>query len=57
MVCDAQLPSGPLWGRPVQAKERDYELEEAKAEAARLSEAVKKMAVKLTLVEGKGGWD
>jgi hypothetical protein len=40
----------------VQAKERDYELELAKAEVARLSEALKEMAVKLTLVEGKGGW-
>jgi hypothetical protein len=36
--------------------ERDYELELAKAEVARLSEALKEMAVKLTLVEGKGGW-
>jgi transposase len=57
MVCDAHLPSGPLSGRPVQAKERDYELEQAKAEVARLSEAVKEMAVKLTLLEGNGGWD
>jgi transposase len=40
----------------VGAKERDYELELAKAEVARLSEAVTQMAVKLTLVEGKGGW-
>ena len=40
----------------VGAKERDYELEEAKAEVARLSEALKEMAVKLMLVEGKGGW-
>ncbi|MGH3884115.1 MAG: hypothetical protein ACRDRC_12040 [Pseudonocardiaceae bacterium] len=40
----------------VGAKERDYELELAKAEVARLSEALKEMAVKLTLVEGKGGW-
>ena len=40
----------------VQARERDYELELAKAEVARLSEALKEMAVKLTLVEGKGGW-
>ncbi|MQB02148.1 MAG: hypothetical protein GEU78_18170, partial [Actinobacteria bacterium] len=40
----------------VQAKERDYELELAKAEVARLSEAVKEMAVKLTLAEGKDGW-
>lgn len=40
----------------IQAKARDYELEEARAEVARLSEAVKQMAVKLTLVEGKDGW-
>lgn len=40
----------------VHAGERDYELESAKAEVARLSEPVKQMAVKLTLVEGKGGW-
>ncbi|AXH95996.1 hypothetical protein [Ornithinimicrobium avium] len=35
--------------------QRDFELEEANAEIARLSEAVKELAVKLTLVEGKGG--
>ena len=35
---------------------RDIELEEANAEIARLSEAVKELAVKLTLVEGKDGW-
>jgi transposase-like protein len=40
----------------VQARERDYELELAKAEVARLSETVKEMAVKLMLVEGKGAW-
>src|SRR6266542_5714299 len=40
----------------VQAKERDYELEQALAEVARLSEALKEMAVKLMLVEGKRGW-
>jgi hypothetical protein len=40
----------------VQARERDYEMELAKAEIARLSEAVKEMAVKLMLVEGKGRW-
>lgn len=34
---------------------RDLELEEANAEIARLAEAVKELAVKLTLVEGKGG--
>jgi transposase len=31
-------------------------LEAVKAENARLSEAVKEMAVKLTLIEGKDGW-
>ena len=40
----------------VQARERDYELGMARAEVARLSEALKEMAVKLMLVEGKGGW-
>lgn len=42
----------------VGAKDRDYELEAAKAEIARLGETVKEMAVKLKLmlVEGKGGW-
>ncbi|MGH3094749.1 MAG: hypothetical protein ACRDMV_01955, partial [Streptosporangiales bacterium] len=38
------------------ARERDFELEQAKAENARLAETVKQMAVKLMLVEGKGGW-
>ncbi|MFZ2480430.1 MAG: hypothetical protein WAW78_07140 [Propioniciclava sp.] len=40
----------------IKSRERDYELEAAKAEIARLSEACKEMAVKLTLVEGKDGW-
>jgi transposase len=40
----------------VAARQRDYELEAAKAEVARLSEACKELAIKLTLVEGKGGW-
>ena len=40
----------------VAARERDYELELAKAEVARLSEALKEMAVKLMLIEGKGAW-
>ena len=31
-------------------------MEAAKAEIARLSEACKELAVKLTLVEGKDGW-
>ena len=34
---------------------RDVELEAANAEVARLNEAVKELAVKLTLLEGKGG--
>src|SRR5680860_328926 len=37
-------------------KQRDYELEQARAEIARLSEALKEMAVRLTLVEGKDAW-
>jgi len=37
-------------------KERDFELEAARADAARLGEALKEMAVKLMLVEGKGAW-
>ena len=40
----------------VRAKERDFELEAARADAARLGEALKEMAVKLMLVEGKGRW-
>src|SRR5512133_2380915 len=37
------------------SKEQDLEL--AQAEAARLGEALKELAVKLLLVEGKGRWD
>jgi hypothetical protein len=40
----------------VAARARHWELELARAEVARLSETVKEMAVKLMLVEGKGGW-
>lgn len=40
----------------VAGRQRDYELELAKAEVERLSEALKEMAVKLTLVEGKERW-
>ncbi|MGH3448808.1 MAG: hypothetical protein ACRDP4_14405 [Nocardioidaceae bacterium] len=40
----------------VKARERDFELEQAQAECQRLSEALKEMAVRLTLVEGKGSW-
>lgn len=35
----------------------DPELTEARAETARLSEALKEMGVRLTLAEGKGRWD
>ena len=35
----------------------DPELSEAKAEIARLSEALKEMGVRLMLAEGKGRWD
>ncbi len=37
-------------------KARDAELAASQAEVARLGEAVKQMAVKLTLAEGKDGW-
>jgi hypothetical protein len=40
----------------VHGRQRDHELEAVKAEIARLSEACKELAVKLTLVEGKDGW-
>jgi transposase len=38
------------------SKGQDLELAQAKAEAARLGEALKELAVKLLLVEGKGRW-
>ncbi len=38
------------------SRARDFELESARADAARLGEALKEMAVKLMLVEGKGRW-
>jgi transposase len=38
------------------ARQRDYELEAANAENTRLSEALKEMAARLTLVEGKWHW-
>ncbi len=38
-------------------RRRDAELEAAKAENARLSEAVKELAIRLTLAEGKERWD
>jgi hypothetical protein len=37
----------------VAARQRDYELEQARAENARLGEALKQMAVKLMLAEGE----
>jgi transposase len=40
----------------IKGRERDFELEQARAEIARLSEACKELAVRLTLVEGKDGW-
>jgi transposase len=40
----------------VRGRERDGELEQAKADNARLSEALTEMAVRLTLVEGKESW-
>lgn len=38
------------------SRARDLELESARADAVRLGEALKEMAVKLMLVEGKGRW-
>lgn len=38
-------------------KQRDFELEEARAEAERLRRALAEMAVRLTLAEGKEPWD
>jgi hypothetical protein len=40
----------------VKARQRDWELELARADTARLGEALKEMAVKLMLVEGNGRW-
>jgi transposase len=40
----------------VQQARRELELEAARAAAARLGEALKELAVKLVLVEGKGRW-
>src|ERR687897_2760793 len=40
----------------VQPTRRDLELEAARAEAARLGETLKELAVRLLLVEGKGRW-
>ena len=40
----------------VKAAQRDWELEAARADNARLGEALKEMAIKLMLVEGKERW-
>lgn len=42
-------------GRP--AKERNWPLEEAQAEIAQLTEAIKAQAIELAIVRGKSGWD
>ena len=39
----------------LRAREQDWELEAARADAARLGDALREMAVKLMLVEGKEG--
>lgn len=41
-------------GRP--AKERDWQLEAARAEIAQLTEAIKAQAIELAVVRGKVGW-
>ncbi len=41
-------------GRP--AKERDYQLEAARAEIGQLTEAIKAQAIELAVVRGKAGW-
>jgi transposase len=40
----------------VRQARRDLELEAARAEAARLGKALKELAVRLLVVEGKGRW-
>ena len=42
-------------GRP--ATERNWELEAARAEIGRLTEAIKVQAIELAIVGGKSGWD
>lgn len=49
----ASKPGGGKGGKSL----ADMELEAANAEIARLGEALKEMAVKVTLLEKKGGWD
>lgn len=41
-------------GRP--AKERNWELEAARAEIGQLTEAVKSQAIELAVIRGKSGW-
>ena len=41
-------------GRP--AKERDWQLEAARAEIGQLTEAIKAQAIELAIVRGKAGW-
>ncbi len=41
-------------GRP--AKERDYQLEAARAEIGQLTEAIKAQAIELAVVRGKSDW-
>lgn len=41
-------------GRP--AKERNWELEAARAEIGQLTEAIKAQAIELAIVRGKAGW-
>lgn len=41
-------------GRP--AKERDWQLEAARAEVVQLTEAVKSQAIELAIIRGKSGW-
>ena len=48
----AALARGP--GRP--AKERDWQLDAARAEVAQLTEAVKAQAIELAIIRGKSGW-
>ena len=40
----------------LKSREQDWELEAARADAARLGDALREMAVKLMLVEGKERW-
>lgn len=41
-------------GRP--AKQRDWQLEAARAEIGQLTEAIKAQAIELAVVRGKAGW-